>query len=171
MRGWGVSLTFVRIWDLLLFLLFLQKHSKRTHTQNKTKNKLQHLANKKTKTYKNNSVVSALWRGPTNTTLPRDGRGHDVVQEPGPTSHTTPLQARLLHNVITGPAIGSEGSEGIFDMCFVCGVLVVFLFVRVYLCFCRFFCTCCCFCCVCENQQEPQTNNNLQEPTKPTRTC
>ncbi len=44
-------------------------------------------------------------------------------------------------------------------------------FFCTFRCFCHFFCTCCCFCRVCANQLEPQANKNLQESTKPTRTC
>ncbi len=64
---------------------------------------------------KRESGVS-VWYGPTSTTLQHDGLGYDVVQGPGPTSHTTSLWARLPLNVITGPVIEVKGQGGIFDV-------------------------------------------------------
>ncbi len=90
-----------------VFSRFHKNTNTKTNKQNTTTYKQQ------TNACKNSSVVSALWYGPKNTMLRRDGPGYDVVLEPGPTSHTTSLWARLLHNIITGPAIEVRG-RGIF---------------------------------------------------------
>ncbi len=134
----------------------------RLHKNTNTKTNKQNTTTYKQQTNacKNSSVVSALWYGPKNTMLRRDGPGYDVVLELGPTSHTTSLWARLLHNVIMGPAIEVRGQGGTFDICLDCfgfNIVVVFmLLLHVSL-----FLSCLC------NPKEPQTNKNLQEPTQP----
>ena len=90
------------------------------------------------------------------------------MKEPGPTSHTTSLRARLLHNAITGPAIEVRGQGSIFDV-------LLFYDVSILLCFpcccvCGFFCTCCCFVLFVQTNKNLKPTNtygnlrNLQEP-------